>query len=219
MRRFFPLLLLLASVGLFFAYVNPTYNGLADLKQQTAKLDEALNKAKELQSIRDQLLSKYNTFSSGDLERLKKLLPDHIDNVRLIIDIDDIASRYGMSVTKVAISKSESGAQKNNAQAGTAVAEALPGVPTGRASAASTGQGGFSLPPRESRGAVSGSAQEDLGTVDLSFSVSTSYETFLAFLRDLERSLRLVDVTKLSFNAASSNQYDFTITIRTYWLR
>jgi len=213
MRRFFPLLMLIASVGLFFAYVNPTYNGLDDLKQQSAKLDEALNKAKELQSIRDQLLSKYNTFSSEELDRLKKLLPDHIDNVRLIIDIDDIASRYGMSVTKVSISNSGSGDQKKGTQSGGAAAETPSGAKV------SPPQAGFSLPPRQSGTAASASTQDDLGSVDLSFSVSSSYETFLTFLRDLERSLRLVDITKLSFNAASSDSYDFNVTIRTYWLR
>ena len=206
--------MLLASVGLFFTYVNPTYNGLDDLKQQTAKLDEALNKAKELQSIRDQLLSKYNTFSSEELDRLKKLLPDHIDNVRLIIDIDNMASRYGMSLTKVAISKSESGPKKE-AQSTGATTE----TPSGSGAKALPSQAGFSLPPRPSASPGTGSTQDDLGSVDLSFSVSGSYETFLAFLRDLERSLRLVDVTKLSFNAASSNNYDFNVTIRTYWLR
>lgn len=200
MGRFLPFILLIASAGLFFAYVNPTYRGLDVQKAEVARLDEALNKAKELQAIRDKLLAKYNTFSSEDLERLRKLLPDHIDNVRLIIDMDNIASRYGMTITKVGIKRSE---ETDN--------DAASSVVSGEAASL---QRDFTAPERQGT-----SLESPLGTVDLSFTVSGTYETFLAFLRDIERSLRLVDIVDLSFTSSKGNFYDFNITIRAYWLR
>ena len=50
--------------------------------------------------------------------------------------------------------------------------------------------------------------------------VTASYDNFIAFLKDLEKSLRLVDVVSLTFTAPeSSPTYDFTIGLKTYWLK
>ena len=96
-----PIILIITSGGLFFSYVDPSYKEIKDLKEVDSQYDEALNKSKELREVRDELLSKYNTFDTEDVEKLEKLLPDHFDNVRLIMDIDNIASRYNVLIRKV----------------------------------------------------------------------------------------------------------------------
>jgi Tfp pilus assembly protein PilO len=54
----------------------------------------------------------------------------------------------------------------------------------------------------------------------VSFKVDSDYETFVSFLQDVEKSLRIVDVTDLTFTAPDkSTNYDFGITIKTYWLK
>lgn len=58
------------------------------------------------------------------------------------------------------------------------------------------------------------------GSISLSFSVTAPYDTFKGFLRDLETSLRIVDVTSISFAATEKGDiYDYGVTMRTYWLR
>jgi hypothetical protein len=52
----------------------------------------------------------------------------------------------------------------------------------------------------------------------LSFAVTTSYENFLLFIQDLETSLRLVDVVNISFSESITNEYEFEVNVRTYWL-
>jgi len=105
MSRFiFPTILILISGGLLFFFVNPTYSRINEIKQGTSAYDSALNKSKELQALRDSLLAEYNTISSTNLDKLKKMVPDHVDNVRLIIEIDSIASRYGMTVQDATLS-------------------------------------------------------------------------------------------------------------------
>ncbi|MCK5021628.1 MAG: type 4a pilus biogenesis protein PilO [Candidatus Pacebacteria bacterium] len=103
-----PLFLIILSGGLFFSYIDPVYQSVSDLKDENSQYDEALNKSKELRSVRDSLLSKYNTFLAKDLDRLKKFLPDNVDNVRLIMEIDSMASKYGVVIRKVDIDKSAS---------------------------------------------------------------------------------------------------------------
>lgn len=178
MRLFIPILLIIAAIGLFVVYTNPTYQGTKALSAQVNAYNDALNKSQELRKVRDSLLSKRNTFSADDLQKLKEVLPDNVDNIRLIIDINNIASRHGLS---------------------------LSGVNLGEISG------------KSSKTVLAGSAGGPVGTVDVGFSVTTSYEGMLSFMGDLEHSMRLIDVEKLGF-AGGSDQTSYTIGIRTYWL-
>ncbi|MEX0652411.1 MAG: type 4a pilus biogenesis protein PilO [Candidatus Paceibacterota bacterium] len=177
-RLAIPLILISVALGLFFVYIDPTYQNIKKLSAEEKTYNEALNQSRELQEIRDTLLSRYNTFSQEDLSRLNKLLPDHVDNVRLILDIDSIASNYGMRTRNVTVS------------------------------------GASSEEPN-----VIGANQNSVDSVILSFSVSATYENFIRFIKDLESSLRIVDVVGLTFSATEGEAFNFNISIRTYWLK
>ena len=183
MRYLLPLILVAAAIGLFVVYTNPTYQlGIKALTEQQQSYDDALNKSQELKRVRDQLLSKYNTFSADDKAKLEDLLPDNVDNIRLVIDINNIAARHNLAVKSL--------------QIGSTVNDKAP-----RSAAAVGASGG------------------QIGSVDLGFTVSANYDNFLAFLYDLEHSLRLIDIQKIGFaNIAANPLAEYGITIRTYWL-
>ena len=98
-----PIFLIIISGGLFFSYIDPAYKEISELKEEQKQYDDALTKSKELREVRGQLLGKYNTFSEEGIDKIEKLLPDNIDNVRLIMEIDHIASRYGATIKKVEV--------------------------------------------------------------------------------------------------------------------
>lgn len=50
----------------------------------------------------------------------------------------------------------------------------------------------------------------------LTLSVSGSYHNFIGFLRNLEKSLRLIDVVKLSFSSSKEDFYDFNLEAKAY---
>ena len=95
---------ILSAFGIFFFYTKPTYDSAQTDRAQIARYDEALVKANELQERKQALLKRYNDFQPEDRDRLQKLLPDHVDNVRLILDLDNIASRHGMAMQNVVVS-------------------------------------------------------------------------------------------------------------------
>ncbi|MBU1557654.1 type 4a pilus biogenesis protein PilO [Patescibacteria group bacterium] len=104
-----PIILIVLSIGLFVMYIDPNYKEVKVLKDVNNQYQEALNKSKELRKVRDSLLEQYNSFTEEDLSRIRKLLPDNVDNVRLIMDVDSIASVYGAIIRDVKInSNSES---------------------------------------------------------------------------------------------------------------
>lgn len=182
--------------GVFFWYIDPTYKGIQELEAQNVRLDEALEKARELQAVRDELLSRYNTFAAEDISRLQKLLPDNIDNIRLVLDVDTIAAAYGLQITDFGIATEEEGAASTGQ---TASAPTTTSVPE---------EGEATADP------------EGVNSVLLQFSVNATYQQFLTFTRDLEKSLRLVDIVLVELNAASADTgvYSYRVTIKTYWL-
>jgi Tfp pilus assembly protein PilO len=61
---------------------------------------------------------------------------------------------------------------------------------------------------------------EDIGVLTINYSVTGSYVNFTDFVRAMEKNLRLIDVQKISFNAQEEkNQYQYTMSVRTYWLK
>jgi hypothetical protein len=93
-----PFIFLAIAAGLFFSYTKPAYQALQALQAQEERIDDILVKSGDLQRQRDELWAQYLSFRSVDRERLEKLLPDTIDVVQTIIDLDSIASRYDVSI-------------------------------------------------------------------------------------------------------------------------
>lgn len=180
MKNIISIVLIILALAVFALFTNPRYVGVRELSVEQQRFDDALDRSKELVALRDALLSKYNSISSEDLERVSTMLPDSIDTVRLIIDIDTLASRYGMSLTDISIG----------------------------------------LPDEARVDGTLGPSSEDFGKLSLSFTVSSTYDRFRAFMADLERSLRLVDITSLSFGpAGASGATAYSVTFTTYWLK
>jgi hypothetical protein len=95
---------IVAAIAVFFFYTKPTYDQAQGQRAMIAEYDAALVKANELQERKKVLLDKFNSFQAADRDRLQKLLPDHVDNVRLILDLDNIASSKGMALQNVVVS-------------------------------------------------------------------------------------------------------------------
>ncbi len=104
MRNLFTILFFCGAVGIFFLYTSPSYDGMQSLEAQNAQYNAALDKAAQLQSLKQTLLQKYNSFDPNSLSRLSTMLPDQVDNIRLILDLDNLAGRFGMAIQNVNIS-------------------------------------------------------------------------------------------------------------------
>ena len=201
MRFFLPIILIGIAVSVFFVLADPLFKEISALKALGTSYNEALDNSKALENERDKLTAKYNAINPDNLTRIEKLLPENVDNIRLILEIEQIASPYGMVLKDV----------KYNA--------------TNPSTAIATGtivQGG---------GVAEKPIVKDYGVFDLEFSTSGSYDNFINFTKDLERNLRIVDISSISFSSDSTGiggvgvkttsleiyRYDFKI--KTYWLK
>jgi Tfp pilus assembly protein PilO len=104
MRNFFSVLFIGGAIAAFFFYTSSAYDSMQSFSAQSNQYNAALDKATQLQQIKQTLLSRYNSFDPNALSRLSTMLPDQVDNIRLILDLDNLAGKYGMSLQNVDIS-------------------------------------------------------------------------------------------------------------------
>jgi hypothetical protein len=196
MVKFLSALLLIGvAIFIFYQFTNPLITEISSLWAQKDKLNDALDNARKLREEQAKLLVTYGNFNPADLERLGKLLPDNIDNIKLIIDVNNIAKPYNMTVKNIKIKLEE--------EPKTVVVRR----PVGAAAPAPVAAPASTMPTNQR------------GTVFLDFSVTGSYTSFKSFLADLVRSLRLADVVSTSFAANDQGTYDYNVQIKTYWLK
>lgn len=100
--RILPSFVLLLSIGIFFAYVNPMWTGkIAEKRSAIAASEYALIAAKEYSARQSQLAAARNEIAAEDLAALEIFLPDSVDNVGLTLDLNALASRSGLSVENI----------------------------------------------------------------------------------------------------------------------
>ena len=87
-RYILPIILIGIAIAGFFTFTNPFYENVLLEREQVASYNEALNNSKALEAERDKLTQKYNSFDPENLSKLQKLLPDNVDNIRLILEIE-----------------------------------------------------------------------------------------------------------------------------------
>lgn len=194
MKFLLPIFLIILAIGGFVMFVSPQYEKVKTLRQEVSAYDNALNNSKALESERDKLVTKYNAIDQGNLDKISKMLPDSIDNIRLILEIEKIASPYGMTLKDVKYEDTKKEEEDTTPLAG-ADNEAI---------------------------------NEDYGIWNLEFSTEGNYNNFIKFTKDMEKNLRLVDISSIGFSASdnlnsksssSNDVYKYNFKIKTYWLK
>jgi len=116
MRTILSIILILSAVGGTIAYIVPTYREAQAIGIEKAEYSELLANARQLSERRDTLLGIYNTMDRQDLERLEKMLPANPDNVKLILEIDALANRFGLTLQNVSIQESQEESRNTRTQ-------------------------------------------------------------------------------------------------------
>jgi Tfp pilus assembly protein PilO len=182
-----PLILIIISIGIFFGYVDPNYRGtdlgngkksITSLQIEDAEYKKALSNTTKIRDQRKALVDKNAAMDPVALAKLEKLLPDNIDNIKLVINMNQIAQNRTLTLKNI---KLDTSVKSDTNQLG--------------------------------------KDNSKYGTVGLSFTVTSSYDNFQNFLNDLEKSLRLVEITDLSVSGSDTGIYEFSVGIKTYWLK
>ncbi len=188
-----PTVALLLSAALFFGYISPTWNGsIAATKAAIAGDGSVLASAKQYVAEQSQLASERNAISPADLQAIGNLLPNSVNNVQTILDLNAIAARSGLSLTSANVAQGAGGSNI----AGNAGASSGPAA-----------------------GALGSGVANAVESVDLTLEASGTYAALQKFLAGLELNQRLLDVESLSVSGSNTGVYAYQMHVRLYWLR
>ncbi len=185
-ERILPLLAFTAAIGIFFGYINPTWTvTIAATKAAIISDEQALTAASTYMARQNLLASARDAMNPADLERLSVFLPDSVDNVGLILDLTALASRSGLSLSNIDVTKNSIASSDDPLISGA--------LPTARTNLT--------------------------GSIDLSLSAVGTYGALQAFLTEVEKSTRLLDVQDIDVKGSDTGVYNYKMKLRIFWLR
>ncbi len=185
--------------------ISCSFNGIKTLKENQAAYAAALSSAENLESKRSLLTEKYNSVSGEDRQRLEALLPNNADNIKLVLELETLAKRYGILIESPKLETQIDNA-KSNAGSNS----------TGQVIRGSNNNVPASLP---------------YGSFTLDFTVRASYENVKALVGDIEKNLRLIEPVSIVIRVPGSEEnsknakkypegtYDITIKAMIYYLK
>lgn len=203
MKSIISIILIAASIAFFIFFTKPKWVELNANKLEVEKLKIAEDNAKNLKTKIDSLLKIKASIKEEDLDKIKKMIPDNVENVKLIIDFDSM-------LQDLITSKGTASIYRNaNSQTTDDFSIENPKISKGNAVI----EGGFD--------------SSQLGVADFTFTVSLTYGDFLDFLKRIETSSRIFDIESISFSSPDSKGvrnpddivYNFNIALKTYWLK
>lgn len=141
-----------------------SYNGIKTIEKEKQSYTIALENAKNLEARRSELTQKYNSISIEDINKLENLLPNNVDNIKLVLELETLAQKYDLLIENPKLETSSLTSGNTN----------IAGGPNLR-----TPNDPSILP---------------YGTFTMDFSVRSNYQNLKYFIEDIEKNLRLIEI-------------------------
>ncbi len=98
MKSLLPIIFILVSIAAFIFAVNPWFNDVKTLKADILVYNTALNNSTDLQRTEDSFITTYNSIKQSDKDRLATFLPNSVNNIQFILEIERIANLHNMPI-------------------------------------------------------------------------------------------------------------------------
>jgi len=189
--------ILIFSAVFVFLFVLPKFEELGNLRDRFSKQKNETEQIKSKFETTRQAILQFERLTAKDIELVNLALPDESDLPDLLVLVDLLIARAGLIGEDINISFSESKEQKPAVLAPATLGAIAPKF----------------LIREESSGRRE---------ANINFSAIGSYESFKAFLGQLEKSSRIFDLTSVSFATTKisekiSGSFRFGVSIKTYY--
>jgi Tfp pilus assembly protein PilO len=190
MKRFLtPIILILLSGGLYYWYTGPNYKAAQAASSTITSLHQTAQAAGNLGTLEQKVRNSYNALTATQVTSLEQLLPDNINTIELITELDSIGNKHGIAVQNISLTS-------QNAQGGSA-------------NGASGGSGGVISNSQMPYGTLPFTF-----TVTTSY---PNFISFLQDL-ERSRQLFDVNSISVSSVTDKNDTYTFLVGVQTYWL-
>lgn len=120
------LILIVIALGTYFTVTKSVIDDAKAIKDTNDQYATAIKKSDQLIKDRDEVMRRYNSISQEDRDRLDKIIPSGVDNIRLMIDMNALAVKDGValkSITASAISTDVNADSSQNTNTGPALSK------------------------------------------------------------------------------------------------
>lgn len=220
------LIVLILSIVFSIFYVKPEYDRVQSARADLGKLSGIAEDTDKIKALIKQTGEILNAVDADVLARFNVFLPEKLDPIRFANNLQSLALKNGIILSGIKVEERK--IDTTSKPTTKPVAKSVDGVGGASSAFSITGQP-FGADVGKATGVTV--SEEKYVVTKTSFLFSTTYPGLLLFLKDLEKSLGLINVTSLSFKPLSSSTtdkkpkealtglYQFTIEIETYSLK
>ncbi len=187
MKAAATILMIIAGLTLLGWLAKPVWDDVQTLRDQVANINGVLATLSDKKQIQQDLITTYNSITDAQLDRL---LNQHLPE------------KPDTGTMLIALERI---AAVNNVRLNSIDFKK---IEPPRAAP---------IVPSQAKTATQKVATAPYQEVTFSFTISGSYENFKSFLRSLEKHIRIIDVTSISFGASTKDAYTFTLAAKTYY--
>lgn len=92
---------MILTLSIVYAFIYPSVTNLSNLFNERQKYKDALGVVNNIEDKKNELLTEFNNISAADKKDIETILPNSLDFVNLISQIDAVAASHGISIDKI----------------------------------------------------------------------------------------------------------------------
>lgn len=229
------LIVILFSLGFAFLYVKPEFDFMQGHRADVERLNDIIKDADSIKTLIGATQETLDSVSSVDRARFETFLPETADPIRFANNLQYIGFRNGLVLENIKVDESANSSQKS---AGGVAVSSLQGAVQGAVNIFTIGRKAELSQAAYEASTANANIGTDTSVTDkkyittkASFALVANLETFRLFLNDLEKSLRLINISELSFSPEQTSSdvkktevvgpplYRYVVTIEAYSLK
>lgn len=179
MSRISTIAYIVLALAIGYAFIYSSLGDINSLSDQKQKYLDSMDMITTIENKKAELQTKFDQIPAADKENIDTVLPNSLDFVKLVSQIDAVASGYGVSITNISL-------KENGSPSGGTIDTAAPAKP--------------------------------YSSAVIGFSFNASYDKFNAFVGNLEKSLRILDIKSVRLQSNDNGTYSYDVEFETYWL-
>lgn len=187
------LLLIVGAGVIFFTQTKNYFPEIKVIRGQISVYNKTIETIRNVKNSVDKLLGEYNSISQENIDKVNKMIPSGLDQMKLVVQIEDMMKSRGLSLKSIDTKESDKKISfKTKINANT--------------------EGGEVSETEDKK------EEKVISALALSIKAQGSYSAFHSFLTEAERSLRLIDIESVKINTvANKDIYDFSIEAVSYY--
>lgn len=99
-NNIFGILIIILAALLYPFFIKPLVAEVEIERVAVSKLEETITIAEDFAKDKARLLARVEEFTDEELTKLDTILPEEIDTIRLILDIEQVALKYNLNLTR-----------------------------------------------------------------------------------------------------------------------